>query len=269
MMKKYRSGGTPWTVIIDPAAKRSSRTIHLISRIVLTIIVFSYSTTAAQEEWIVGRFSAATPGNRLPGDWEPLTFKKIKKHTRYSLVSDSGQTVVKAVCDGSSSGLIRHVRIDPQKYPIIEWRWKITNVFKKGNVTQKAGDDYPARLYITFEFDSETAGLMERAKYKALKLVFGKTPPSGVINYIWASKAPDGTVVPSPYTNQSIMMVVQSRKADLNKWVIEKRDIRADYMAAFGKKPPMISGIAIMTDGNDTGESAVTYYGDIVMKSKN
>ncbi len=165
--------------------------------------------------------------------------------------------------------MIRHVRIDPEKYPIIEWRWKITNVFKKGDVTQKAGDDYPARLYITFEFDSETAGLMEWAKYKALKLVLGKTPPSEAINYIWASKAPDGTVVPSPYTNQSMMMVVQSGKADLNKWVIEKRDIHADYMAAFGKKPPMISGIAIMTDGNDTGESAVTYYGDIVMKSKN
>ena len=251
-----------------PASKRSSKSIHLISRIVLTIIVFSYSTTAAQEEWVVGRFSVATPGNQLPNEWEPLTFKKIKKHTRYSLVRDSGQTVVKAVCDGSSSGLIRHVRINPEKYPIIEWRWKIINVFKKGDVTQKAGDDHPARLYITFEFDLKTANLIERAKYKALKLVFRKTTPAEAINYIWASKAPEGTMVPSPYTSQSMMMVVQSGKANLNQWVIQKRDIHADYMAAFGKKPPMISGIAIMTDGNDTGESAVTYYGDIIMKSK-
>jgi len=251
-----------------PAVKRSSQTIHLISWIVSTIIVFSYSATVAQEEWVVGRFSAAAPGNRLPSEWEPLTFKKIKKHTLYSLVSDSGQTAVKAVCDGSSSGLIRHVRIDPEKYPIIKWRWKINSVFKKGDVTQEAGDDYPARLYITFEFDSKIAGLMERAKHKALKLVLGRAPPAEAINYIWASRAPDGTVVPSPYTSQSMMVVVQSGKADLNQWVTETRDIFADYMAAFGKKPPMISGIAIMTDGNDTGESAVAYYGDIVMKSK-
>jgi len=77
--------------------------------------------------------------------------------------------------------------------------------------------------------------LTERAKYKTLGLFFGKTPPAGAINYIWASKAPDKTVVPSPYTSQSIMIVVQSGKADINKWVTEKRDISADYMAAFGK----------------------------------
>ncbi|MEA3230373.1 MAG: DUF3047 domain-containing protein [Thermodesulfobacteriota bacterium] len=249
--------------------KRSSQTIHMISWIVLSMIVVSYSTAVAKEEWVVGRFSAATPGNQPPGDWEPLTFKNIKKYTRYSLGSDSGQTVVKAVCDGSSSGWIRHVRIDPQKYPIIEWRWKITNVFKKGDVAQKAGDDYPARLYITFEFDPKKANLIERAKHKTLKLLLGKTLPAEAINYIWASKAPEGTIVPSPYTKQSMMIVVQRGSADLNQWVTERRDIHADYMAAFGKEPSMIAGIAIMTDGNDTGESAVAYYGDIVMRSKN
>ena len=101
----------------------------------------------------------------------------------------------------------------------------------------------------------------------SLKLFFGQTPPAEAINYIWASKAPEDTIVPSPYTNQSMMIVVRSGKANLNQWVTEKRDIYADYMKAFGKKPPMISGIAIMTDGNDTGESTEAYYGDIVMKS--
>jgi hypothetical protein len=40
-------------------------------------------------------------------------------------------------------------------------------------------------------------------------------------------------------------------------------------MKAFGKKPPMISGVAIMTDSDNTGESAISYYGDIVFESKN
>ncbi|MFP3998642.1 MAG: DUF3047 domain-containing protein [Desulfobacterales bacterium] len=40
-----------------------------------------------------------------------------------------------------------------------------------------------------------------------------------------------------------------------------------DYKKAFGEEPPMIRGIAIMTDSDNTRESTVTYYGDIVMKA--
>ena len=37
-----------------------------------------------------------------------------------------------------------------------------------------------------------------------------------------------------------------------------------DYKKAFGEEPPMISGVAIMTDTDNTGESAIAYYGDIL-----
>lgn len=54
----------------------------------------------------------------------------------------------------------------------------------------------------------------------------------------------------------------------INTWIEEERNIYQDYIRAFGKKPPMISGIAIMTDSDNTGEQAVSYYGDIVMESE-
>ena len=37
-----------------------------------------------------------------------------------------------------------------------------------------------------------------------------------------------------------------------------------DYKKAFGEEPTMISGVAIMTDTDNTRESAVAWYGDIV-----
>ncbi|HWQ95684.1 MAG TPA: DUF3047 domain-containing protein, partial [Gammaproteobacteria bacterium] len=37
-----------------------------------------------------------------------------------------------------------------------------------------------------------------------------------------------------------------------------------DYKKTFGEEPPMISGIAIMTDTDNTGEAATAYYGDII-----
>jgi hypothetical protein len=137
----------------------------------------------------IGQFSAADPGDGIPSGWEPLTFEKIKKHTVYRIVDDSGTTVVQAKSDASASGFIRKKRIDPHKYPIIEWRWKATNIYKKGDVAQKSGDDYPARIYVAFEYDPEKVGFFERAKFEGIKILYGEYPPIGVINYIRATHA--------------------------------------------------------------------------------
>jgi hypothetical protein len=53
----------------------------------------------------VGKFSSATAGDTLHPDWKPLTFKKIEKHTIYTLVKDNSTVVVKAVAEASASGL--------------------------------------------------------------------------------------------------------------------------------------------------------------------
>jgi len=55
-------------------------------------------------------------------------------------------------------------------------------------------------------------------------------------------------------------------EARLNQWLNEERNIYEDYKKAFGEEPSMISGVAIMTDTDNTGESATAYYGDIVFK---
>jgi hypothetical protein len=59
------------------------------------------------------------------------------------------------------------------------------------------------------------------------------------------------------------MIVVKSGKMALNTWITEERNIFDDYIRAFGEKPPMISGIAIMTDSDNTKEAATAFYGDI------
>lgn len=214
----------------------------------------------------VGEFSSAEAGGSLPQGWKPLTFEKISEHTRYELVNDGGQVVVKATSHQSSSGLTREIRINPRDYPVVEWRWKVQNILEGGDVTKKSGDDYPARLYITFEYDSSKVGFFEKVKYETIKLVYGQYPPIGAINYIWESSSPIGTVIPNPYTDRVHMFVIESGPGKLGQWIKEKRNILEDYRTAFGEDPPNISGVAIMTDTDNTRESAVAYFGDIVFK---
>jgi len=235
--------------------------------LVTIFVFFPFWTPCAQSPVIeVGKFSAETEGNTLPAGWKPLTFKKIDQHTVYTLLKDENTVVVKAVADASASGLTREMKIDPKEYPIVQWRWKVRNVLKKGDVRQKEGDDYPARLYITFEYDPNKLGFFEKGKYAMIRLLYGQYPPIGAINYIWESKTPEGTMIPNPYTDRVIMIVVESGEEKLNQWVSEERNIYEDYKKAFGREPPLISGVAIMTDTDNTGESTTAYYGDILFE---
>jgi hypothetical protein len=253
-------------------SKRLKRSCLIERAIIIPILLIYFLTSPltihAQSQAIieVGKFSAATVGDTLPADWKPLTFRKIERHTTYKLVKDNDTVVIKAEAEASASGLTREIKINPKEYPVVQWRWKVMNILKKGDVHRKEGDDYPARIYITFEYDSSKLSFFQKAKYEAIRLLYGEYPPLAAINYIWESKAPIGTMVPNPYTDRVMMFVVESGSSKLNQWVNEEKNIFEDYKKAFGQEPPMISGIAIMTDTDNTGESAIAYYGDILFK---
>jgi hypothetical protein len=61
------------------------------------------------------------------------------------------------------------------------------------------------------------------------------------------------------------MIVVESGPVHLNQWRSVRRDIVADFRRAFGDDPPRISGIAVMTDTDNTAASATAWYGDVVL----
>lgn len=211
-------------------------------------------------------FSQGQAGLAFPSGWKALTFKKIPQQTQYSLVQDGQTLVAKAQARGSASGMIHPLQLDPRQYPILQWRWKVDNVLEKGDVRKKSGDDYPARIYITFAYDPSRASFLDKTKYAAAKLLYGEYPPGAAMNYIWESKAAIGSVFPNPYAEQVKMLVLQSGSARLKQWIHEERNVYQDYQRLFGREPPMITGVAIMTDTDNTQESATAYYGDIVFK---
>ena len=237
----------------------------------LILTVFVFQTSGFCQEIIkAGIFSKENQEEKkIPSDWEPLEFEKIKEHTSYKLVKLDNRVVVKALSDNSASGLIRKIEIDLNKYPIIEWKWRIENTYKKSSVRKKSGDDYPARIYIAFKYQPDMVGFFEKIKFKTIKAFHGEYPPVASINYIFESTEKIGTIVSNPYTDRVKMIVVDSGDENLKKWVTHTRNLLDDYILAFGKTPPLVSGIAIMSDSDNTGESATAYYGDIIFKKEN
>ena len=233
-------------------------------RYLTAALALSLMATSAQadstENSLITAFSTITS---LEDGWEPMEFPKIDRHSRYQLTDDNGEQVVKATTDNSASGLIARVSVEPGDSLILRWRWKVSNVYEQGNARRKEGDDYPARIYVAFEFEPDEAGFFERAKRKTVEVVFGEELPGNALNYIWANRLPVGEIVANPFTDTTMMVAVNSGVTNTGEWVTVERDIVADYRKAFDREPPKLVGVAIMSDSDNTGASATAWYGDV------
>jgi hypothetical protein len=207
----------------------------------LFMLVTTVSTASDKPQ--LGRFSESG----LDG-WSEKSFKG---NTEYRIVEesgqigDSGQRVLQAKSYGTASGLVFETEYDPKEYPILSWRWKVANIIVKGDSRTKAGDDYAVRVYVVFPH-----------------WFFPKTR---TLNYIWANRLPKEAAQANAYLNNAIMIAVESGVEKVGEWVAVRRNLVEDYRRAFGEDPPDIGAIAIMTDTDNTGESAIAWYGDIVV----
>ncbi|OIO75160.1 MAG: hypothetical protein AUJ57_00615 [Zetaproteobacteria bacterium CG1_02_53_45] len=170
--------------------------------------------------------------------------REFKGETRYTLVKESGRFVLQADSNNNASGLYREVNIDLARTPFLNWSWKVGNVLKGIDERTRDGDDYPARVYVVF----------------SQGLLFWRTR---AINYVWSSNQPVGSNWLNAFTDNARMIAVESSPGKIGEWINERRDVRKDYRQLFGEEPDSADAIAIMTDTDNSGLSAIAWYGDI------
>jgi len=230
---------------------------------VLVTLLTAASAFAIEDSMVAGAFSAARPGAAMPSGWVALEAANIKLRTRYTLVDDNGVTVLRADSQSGASGLSRSVRIDPAEMPWLRWRWKISNIIDQADLRTRQGDDFPARVYVMFDYPLEKLPFLERNKLRLARALFDSNLPAATLCYVWDGKAPAGTMVPSAYTGRVKVIVVESGAARARQWVDVERNIARDFRAAFGEDAPPVSAIAVATDTDNTGTMATAFFGDI------
>ncbi len=209
--------------------------------LILCLWIASPSIEAATVRIDIARFSSGD----LDG-WQPKVFESL---TKYTLVNESHKKVLQAKSHNSASGLVRNVSINPTKTPYIHWSWKTAQVFDGLHEQTKKGDDYPARIYVVFSSGP----------------FFWQTK---AINYVWSSNQAIGTIWSNAYTKNARMIAIESGKQRVGTWVSETRNVRNDFIKLFHEEPGRIQAIAIMTDTDNSGTSASTWYGDIWSSSE-
>lgn len=209
------------------------------------ICAFPDMAALADEQEIlpVGEFSRQKLNNWLP--------KKFVSETRYALTTIDGEMALKAVSRKSASGLIRKIRVDLDKYPFLNWRWRIENRLTGSfDEKEKPGDDYAARIYVV------VSGGIAIWKTKAL-------------NYVWAKNSPKGNTWPNAFAgNNAMMKALRSAEAPVSVWLAEKRNIREDFKALFGKDIRFIDAVVLMSDTDNTQKEVTAHYGDIYFSTR-
>lgn len=209
--------------------------------LVLLFLLSISQASIAEKNNIIGDFSTGS----LAG-WEAHSFKG---KTIYSIVQDQGVSVLKAESKNSASGLIHKKRIDLSKTPFLNWRWKVNKSLYRLTETLKKGDDFSARVYVIID-----GGIF-----------FWRTL---ALNYVWSSFQPIDTMWDNPFTSNAKMISLQTGNKKSQQWQSEKRNIREDLRRAYGKDIRFIDAVAVMTDTDNSGQSATAYYADIYFSEK-
>jgi DUF3047 family protein len=220
----------------------------------LILLLYSWSNVSGEEIVVLNETF-----NTLE-NWESFYFSKISVHSTYILTEDH---VLKTESRGSASAIIYKTPFNVYQYPRLIWRWKVENIYQKGDATKKSGDDYPLRLYIIFAYDPAKAGIGKKLKYNMAKVLNGQYPPHGTLNYIWANHEQAEPILTSPYAPEAKMIVLQQGKKNVRTWQTEQVNILDDYRRAFGEDPPAMARLAIMNDSDNTGEQSKSFIDDI------
>jgi hypothetical protein len=208
---------------------------------------------------VAGAFTSATRDG-TPVGWRR---KDFKGRSSFSILEEEQMGVLRAESAAAASGLFREFAADPQEFPVVRWRWKVSRVVESADEREKRADDAAARVFVIFKDSLPGAGAFSKFKHK-LAAASGAVAPGVSLCYIWSNRLPRGEVIRSPYTDWVGIIAVEQGEENAGSWVSVERNVRADFRRVFGAEPKQITGVAVMSDTDNTGESVTAFYSAIV-----
>ena len=209
----------------------------------LSMMLFSPAPAWALQHVVIADFSVGVNEDGVPYGWQ---LKERSGKADFSVIQEGGIHALHLRSKETSYALQKPVDVDPYKYPVLSWKWKVTELPKGGDFRRSKTDDQAAQLFVAFS-------------------------DRKVIAYIWDSSAPQGLmedVYALPFVTIKAI-VVRSGPNETGKWITETRNAHEDYIKLFGDQPPRIGGIRIQINSQHTESSGESFFADVVFRERN
>lgn len=185
--------------------------------------------------------TASTP-EPIPAGWQ---LKVNRGAPDLTVIGEGDDRVLRFKSHKSSFGIERAVNVDIDRYPMLTWNWKVSELPAGGDFRHTSTDDQAAQLLVVF------------ADHR-------------VLSYIWDTSAPKGTfqsagAIPLLHI---FALVCQSGAAALNQWTSESHNLVQDYERAYHRPPSTVKGLRLQINTQHTEGSAESYFAGVTFRAQ-
>lgn len=197
-------------------------------------------------------------------DWQSFVFPGKRFVPFESVVVQDRQALrVKA----KSSVSILRQRFEPTlgRVDSLRFSWRVDGLPDQADLSQAALADSPVRVVLAFEGDRQRWSPRTHRLSEMSRLLTGEELPYATLVYVWSVKDAPGSVVMNPRTDRIRKLVLDSGSEQLGQWRDHSRDVRADFLLAFGEEPGPLRAVALMTDTDNTQSRLTAWYGPMTL----
>lgn len=192
-----------------------------------------------------------------------------KRQTQYAWASKDGRRVLAAYADNSASMWRRRMEVPPERLGTARFSWWVQDSLPGADVGAAGRSDAPAAVLFAFDGDHARLAPRERLMFDMAETLSGERPPYATLMYVFGHDgAEPESVLTHPRTGRVRKIVLDAGPAHLRRWRQHERDLVTDFRRAFDEPPGRLLSMAVMTDADNTGQTARAWYGPIELASR-
>jgi hypothetical protein len=195
-----------------------------------------------------------------PSRWETLMLPG-KNAAPFEPASALGQAALRVQADNSVSILRQRFGEGLPAVGRLTFSWKVDVLPVEADLRDVQAEDAPVRIVLAFGGDRSLLNPRTQRLSELSRLLTGEDLPYATLAYVWSTEEPLETVINNPRTDRIRKVVVETGDASLGSWRHHDRDVRADFIRAFGEAPGPLLAIALMTDTDNTSSRLQAWYG--------
>lgn len=219
------------------------------------------------------------PDRQIGPGWRVVGFPKSHTDlplTRYEAGTADGVPAVQVLTDASYGTLV-HDQL-PGMPGRLQWRWRLDQPLAGGrrtpDLSTKEGDDAALKVCVMFDHAIDRIPFWERTVLRVARAASAEALPAATLCYVWDSAGPVSREGSNPYTRRVRYIVLQGRDAPPTRWIVENRDVAADFARLFAdelpdaartspEKLPKVRTVLIGADSDNTGGRSAGWVADV------